>query len=231
MTGVLPIALSRACKLTGFFLGHDKEYVGIMHIHKEKPMSEIQEIINKKFLGKIKQTPPKKSRVKRVEREREIISFDLLEQNGKDILFRTKVQGGTYIRKLIDDLGSFLTVQVEGKLQQVGAHMLELRRVQAGIFNESSSISLYDFDKAIDEYKKGNDTKLREILVDARDAIKEIFEFVECKKHAEKKLLSGKPVFSEDLEKQPEEDIFAIFSEKRFIGIYKKTKEDERGRD
>ena len=33
VTGVLPIALNRACKLTGFFLGEDKEYVGIIKIH------------------------------------------------------------------------------------------------------------------------------------------------------------------------------------------------------
>ena len=49
--------------------------------------------------------PPVKSRVKRVEREREIISFEILENKGKDYLFKTEVQGGTYIRKLIDDLG------------------------------------------------------------------------------------------------------------------------------
>jgi len=28
VTGVLPVALNRACKLTGFFLGEDKEYNG-----------------------------------------------------------------------------------------------------------------------------------------------------------------------------------------------------------
>jgi len=46
-----------------------------------------------------------KSRVKRQEREREIKKFDLIEKDGQDILFRAEVQGGTYIRKLIDDLG------------------------------------------------------------------------------------------------------------------------------
>ena len=76
-------------------------------------------MIKEKFLGKIIQMPPVKSRVKRVEREREIISFEILENKGKDYLFKTEVQGGTYIRKLIDDLGKELGV---------GAHMLELRR-------------------------------------------------------------------------------------------------------
>ena len=135
VTGVLPIALNRACKLTGFFLGHDKEYVGIMRIHSEMQMKEIQDVINKKFLGKIKQTPPVKSRVKRQEREREIKSFELLgvKENPKDILFKCEVQGGTYIRKLIDDLGKEIGI---------GAHMLELRRIKAGIFKEDKSITI-----------------------------------------------------------------------------------------
>jgi len=216
VTGVLPVALGRACKLTGFFLGHDKEYIGIMRIHKEMKIEEVQEIINKNFLGKIKQLPPRKSSVKRAEREREIISFELLEKNEQDILFKTKVQGGTYIRKLISDLGELIG----------GAHMLELRRVQAGIFNEKTSITLYELDKAVEEYKRGNKDKMKEILIPAEESIKEIFEFVQCKKDIMKKLLTGKPIFKEDLLKEPEEDMFAIFCEENFIGIYKKTKED-----
>src|SRR3990170_6859226 len=62
VTGVLPIALNRACKLTGFFLGEDKEYVGIMRIHEDISIDDVKKAIEKKFLGKIKQTPPKKSR-------------------------------------------------------------------------------------------------------------------------------------------------------------------------
>ena len=128
VTGVLPIALGRACKLTGTFLGHDKTYIGIMHTHKEQDIKELQKIINENFLGTIKQTPPKKSRVKRQERERDINRFELLEvsENKKDFLFISEVQGGTYIRKLCSDLGEKIG----------GAHMLELRRIKAGIFKE-----------------------------------------------------------------------------------------------
>ena len=35
VTGVLPVALNRACKLNEYFKHRDKEYIGIMHIHKE----------------------------------------------------------------------------------------------------------------------------------------------------------------------------------------------------
>ena len=170
VTGVLPIALNRACKLTGFFLGEDKEYIGVMRIHEEISIDEVKKIIDRKFLGKIKQTPPKKSRVKRQEREREIKNFEILEKDGKNFVFRAEVQGGTYIRKLIDDLGKELGI---------GAHMLELRRIRAGIFSEdgiffagkkhkeNESVNLYDFEKAVEEYKKGNEKLLREMIIPA----------------------------------------------------------------
>ena len=47
VTGVLPIALNRACKLTGFFLGEDKEYVGIMRFHEEISLEAIEKAIRK----------------------------------------------------------------------------------------------------------------------------------------------------------------------------------------
>ena len=85
VSGVLPIALNRACKLTGFFLGEDKEYVGIMRIHEDIPLSKLKEAIKEKFLGRINQMPPVRSRVKRAEREREIKKFEILEEIGLEI--------------------------------------------------------------------------------------------------------------------------------------------------
>ena len=137
-------------------MGEDKEYVGIMRLHEEVPLEKIREAIKRKFLGVIKQTPPVKSRVKRQEREREVKRFEILEVDetpqgctpkikdftrGKDFLFIAEVQGGTYIRKLISNLGEELGI---------GAHMLELRRIRAGIFKEEDSefVNLYDLEKA-----------------------------------------------------------------------------------
>jgi len=224
VTGVLPIALNRACKLTGFFLNHDKEYIGVMRVHEEISIEKLQEVINKKFLGKIKQTPPVRSSVKRQEREREIKSFDVLEQdeNKKDFLFRTNVQGGTYIRKLIDDLGSELGI---------GAHMLELRRIRAGIFSEEDKefVNLYDFEKAVDEYKKGNDGLLRKMLIPAEEALKTIFPVVQIKKESMAKLLTGKPIMKEDIKKVKIEERFIAFCEDKFIGVYRKTNEENIG--
>lgn len=216
----MPIALNRACKLAGFFLGKDKEYIGRMHVHNPISQAELQKIINEKFLGKIKQTPPKRSKVKRVEREREIKRFEILEQSEqdeKDFLFITEVQGGTYIRKLVYDLG----------LQIGGAHMLELRRTRAGIFSEDTSMNLYDFKKAVEQYKKGNEELLRKMLIPAERTIKKILPFVQAKKESLKNLLTGKPILKEYLQEIPKEEMFAVFSEERFIEIAKKTDEGE----
>ena len=216
VTGVLPIALNRACKLTGFFLGEDKEYIGIMRMHEEIPLEKIKEKIKEKFLGKIIQMPPVKSRVKRQEREREIISFEILEQseNKKDFLFKTEVQGGTYIRKLIDDLGKELNI---------GAHMLELRRIRAGIFKENSIVNLYDFEKAVDEYEKGNEEFLRKIIFPA-EIISEVYPVVEIKSKNLKEIITGKPIYKKDLiknEKFENGKIISVFCGERFIGMYK----------
>ncbi|MFH1311128.1 MAG: RNA-guided pseudouridylation complex pseudouridine synthase subunit Cbf5 [Nanoarchaeota archaeon] len=211
VTGVLPIALNRACKLTGFFLGENKEYIGIMKIHEDVSLDKIKKIINEKFTGKIMQKPPVKSRVKREEREREIINFELLEKKEKNILFQTEVQGGTYIRKLIDDLGKELGI---------GAHMLELRRIKAGIFKEENNVNLYDFEKAVDEYKEGNEEKLREMIIPG-EIVAELYPSINVKTDIIDRLFHGSPLFNKDIEnKDKVNDKICVFSGDKFIGIY-----------
>jgi H/ACA ribonucleoprotein complex subunit 4 len=215
VTGVLPIALGRACRLANLFLGENKTYVGIIRVHKEISIEELQKIINQKFIGKIKQLPPRKSSVKRAIREREIVSFEILEKQEKNFLFQTEVQGGTYIRKLCSDLGEFTE----------GAHMLELRRTRAGIFTEQQTVTLYEFEKAIKEYRKGNSEFLERMIISAEKAIKEVVESVELKEGSLNKILTGKPILKEDLQTTPKEDTFAIFLKERFIEIARKTDE------
>lgn len=219
VTGVLPVSLNRACKLAGYFLGEDKEYVGIMRIHEDKEMKEIQKVIDKKFLGEILQTPPVKSRVKRQERTRTIYNFDLIEQDGKDIVFHTTCQGGTYIRKLLDDLGKELGI---------GAHMLELRRVRAGLFKEDTVVNLYDFEKAVEEYKKGNEELLRKIITPA-EIVSELHEPIQIKEKGLTDILTGKYLIYDDLEekqKLEKDQVISVFCKDRFIGMYKVTNEE-----
>lgn len=214
VTGVLPVALNRAVKLTGFFIGEDKEYEGIMRIHEDTSLEEIKKVIEEKFTGKIIQMPPVKSRVKRQEREREIKRFELLEKKGKDISFIVECQGGTYIRKLVHDLGEEM---------KIGAHMIQLRRVRAGIFKESKSVTKEDFEKAAEEYKKGNDKLLREIIIPA-EIISEVYPAAEIKKEYADKILHGAPIDSKFLakkEKFGKNQTICIFSDEKFIGMFR----------
>ncbi len=215
VTGVLPIALNRACKLTGYFLGEDKEYVGIMRVHDEISLEEIKKMIKNKFLGKITQMPPVKSRVKRQYRQREIKNFELLEKDDKNILFRVECEGGTYIRKLLHDLGEEL---------EVGAHMLELRRVRAGIFKEETIVNLYDFEKAVEEYSegKGNDKLLRAMIIPA-EIVGDVYPVVEINNGNLKQIYTGKPIHKKDLKgstKVKKDEDVVVFCEGKFIGMY-----------
>ena len=271
VTGVLPITLGRACRLASHFITHDKTYIGILHTHSVQDLENLQKIINEKFLGKIKQTPPHKSAVKRVERTREVYHFKFLEssEDKKYFLFECKVEGGTYIRKICSDLGEMID----------GANMAELRRTEAGIFgedfgnnnnnnnmkdevlsliNKRSEASpnqgraggklktekksfnsfnsnfhklhnLFDFEKAIAEYKNGDDKKLKEMIVPAEEAIKKVLPIVEVKKESVKRLLIGNPIRKLDtLGEIPKiEDSFTVFCNDKFIGTYKKTDEED----
>lgn len=218
VTGVLPIALNRACKLTGFFIGEDKEYVGIMRIHKNISLKEIEKAVKEKFTGRITQLPPVKSRVKRQERQREIKNFKILEKDGQNILFQVECEGGTYIRKLIHDLGNTLKVR---------AHMLELRRTRAGIFEEEDSVNLYELEKIVESYKNGNEGPLKKIIIPG-EIISELYPVMQIKKEFADKILHGSPIYYEHLKNTKDkenEGKFCVFDRGKFIGIYKVTAE------
>ena len=166
VTGVQPVAFGRATRITQFLLTAPKEYVCLMHVHKDIEESILREKINL-FVGKIKQPPPIKSAVKREERVREIYELEVLEVEGRDVLFRVLCQAGTYIRKLCHDIGKEL---------ETGAQMAELRRTQAGPFREEDNlITLNDLDDAYHYYKKENNDKyIRYCIQNPENALKYI---------------------------------------------------------
>jgi H/ACA ribonucleoprotein complex subunit 4 len=164
--GVLPVALGKATRIVQGLLKSGKEYVGIMHLHKDVDEKVLAETIKKHFTGKIRQVPPLKSAVKRQERTREIYYFEILERQEKDVLFIVGCEAGTYIRKLIHDLGRKL---------KIGAHMLELRRTKAGPFDESTLFTLQDITDAYSYYKNENNDKfLRKVIQPVENAIRHL---------------------------------------------------------
>ncbi len=147
VTGILLVGLGKATRLMEYMLKSPKEYVCLLYLHKEVDEKTIRNIF-KKFTGKIMQTPPIVSAVKRQEREREIYENEILEihEDKKHVLFRVLCQHGTYIRKLCVDMADSMGTK---------GQMLELRRTKAGpLREENDSISLDKLRNLYELYKK-----------------------------------------------------------------------------
>jgi len=155
VSGVLPILLGEARKMMPAFQKLNKEYVGVMHLHKDVDTEELKKVISK-FRGNIIQVPPVKSAVARKERERKIFNFEILDRKEKDVCFFVKCESGTYIRKLIDDIGKEIG----------GAHLKELRRIAVGDFREEHCHTLEEI-----ESKKDTE-EIREIIFPIEYSIK-----------------------------------------------------------
>lgn len=155
VTGCLVIALDKATRVIDTLLKEGKEYVCLMRVHSKVSKGKIIEVF-KSYRGKIEQLPPVRSAIKRQLRTREIYDLKILEIDKQDILFRVKCQAGTYIRKLCHDIG--LSLGTNG-------HMIQLIRTQVGPFNDKNWHSLHDLKDAYEDFKEGDDSKLREIIV------------------------------------------------------------------
>jgi H/ACA ribonucleoprotein complex subunit 4 len=222
VTGVLPIALGNATKAMSVLMGLDKEYVGVMHLHKEVE-EKLLRSTTLNFIGKIIQIPPVKSAVSRKPREREIKFFDILEIEGKDVLFKVGCEAGTYIRKLCHQIGEALGV---------GAHLTELRRTKVGNFTEDQAHSLLEIKDAYEFWKEGDEKFLRKILIPVEYAIlhvKKIF----VKDSAINNIAQGSPVYASGIcriqKNINRDDIVAVYSLKEELvafGIAKMDSEE-----
>ena len=122
------------------------------HVEVIPTAEEVKTVVSE-FVGKITQTVPVFSAVKingqrayqlarRGEdvvmptRQIEIYSLEILSYNYPELVIRTHVSSGTYIRTLGEDIGKALGV---------GAYLTALRRTQVGDYQIKNAIKLSDF--------------------------------------------------------------------------------------
>ena len=163
VSGVLLVMTGRAVRLAPLLLRHEKEYVCLVRLHADVPRGRIDEVMQE-FVGKIYQRPPRKSAVARNLRIRTIHSLEVLDVEGRLVLFRVSCDAGTYIRSLCHHIGLVLGT---------GAHMQELRRTRSGPFTEMDACTLQDLTDAALAWKNGNPALLEERIRPIHEAVKD----------------------------------------------------------
>ncbi|MDD1772674.1 MAG: RNA-guided pseudouridylation complex pseudouridine synthase subunit Cbf5 [Methanomassiliicoccales archaeon] len=214
VSGVLPIALGKAIRMTDLVLRSDKQYVCHMYLHRPMPEEKVREVVSS-FVGSIYQTPPVRSAVKVAMRVRKVRSIDILELSGRDVLFKVDCDAGTYIRTLCVDIGEALGV---------GANMKALRRTRSGAMSETDAVTLQDLKDATDAWKKGDDAWLRSI-VRPMEALLEPLPKVIVKDHAVDAVAHGSDLnapgvvaLDENIEKGEPVAMFTIKGEALALG-------------
>jgi H/ACA ribonucleoprotein complex subunit 4 len=155
-TGLLPIGLGEGTKALGVLLLGPKEYYALARLHAHASPERIKNVMQE-FTGEIYQRPPQRSSVKRVTRVRTVYAFNYIQDYDRLVLMRVLCQAGTYIRKIIYDIGEVLSP---------GATMVELRRTQvSNLYEKDGLVRLHDLADAYQRYKEtGNEEKLRRLI-------------------------------------------------------------------
>lgn len=215
VSGVLPVALGRATKLLRYVAGKDKTYIGIIKF-RIMPDKAMVTGLFRQFTGTIVQTPPKISAVRKIPRKRTVHALDLLEISGRLALFEAKVDAGTYIRTLCDDIGK----------KCGGARMEELRRIAVGRITEKEAYTVQELIDAIWMYKNRGDPSFLEKMLHYPE---EFIDFPKAfiKESAVDSVFSGAQImvpavdtFDEEVHAGERVSLYAMISGKpRFIGI------------
>jgi tRNA pseudouridine55 synthase/H/ACA ribonucleoprotein complex subunit 4 len=164
VSGVLLVMLGNAVGLAPLLLQHDKEYVCLMRVHRDVDHERILKLAEE-FTGRLYQRPPRKSAVKRALRIREIRKLEILDIEGRLVLFRVQCDAGTYIRSLCHHMGL---------AAGAGAHMQELRRTRSGAFGEEGMHTLHDVQDAAVAAKAGDPAALHTMVLSVDAAVPDL---------------------------------------------------------
>ena len=236
-TGVLPVCLGEATKVSQFLLDSDKRYrarikLGIRTdtgdsegsiIERNEGISVSRKAVERaltKFKGEVEQVPPMHSAIKMngvplyklarkgitVEREPRLVTLYqicLVEFVHSELELEISCSKGTYIRTIADDLGQELGC---------GAHVIELRRTQAGVFTEKDSISSEEL--ALEKENRGLD-KIDQFLIPMDRAIQDLPE-VNLPSITASHVKNGQAVLVRHL---PKNGLVRMYEDEQFIGI------------
>ena len=141
--------------------------------------------------------------IERDARRINVYSIELTAFEGDELELEIACSKGTYIRTIADDLGQALGC---------GAHIIALRRTQAGAFTEADCVTTL---KLIEEFESGSLSTIDEHLIPMDKAMEDLPEVVLPSVTASF-IKNGQPVLVRHL---PEEGLVRLYEEGQFIGI------------
>ncbi len=192
VTGVLPVWLDRGAALAAATGDLEKEYVGLLRLHRSVERRALDAAV-REFTGPIYQRPPLRSAVEKRIRVRTIHELQILETEGPQVLFRVRCEAGTYIRKLVHDLGLALGT---------GAHMVQLRRTRVGPWVEARAVTLHRLKDAAEARRAGDPEPLRSLIQSPEEALGFLPKVV-AKESAVEALCHGAPLMAPGLAESP----------------------------
>ena len=236
-TGVLPLCLGEATKISQFLLDSDKRYMAKVKLGErtdsgdsEGVVIDVQRRIDvdydalvqtlTKFEGEIKQLPPMYSAlkhhgvplyklarkgisIKRKVRAVTIHKIGLMNFDNNIAEIDVTCSKGTYIRTLADDLGQELGC---------GAHVIELRRLQAGVFSIDQCRGSNELEKIKESFGLSG---LDKVIVPMERAVETLPEVVLASETA-RVIRNGQAVSFHEL---PKSGLVRLYEKENFIGI------------
>ena len=236
-TGVLPLCFGEATKFSRYLLDADKVYEATMQLgvttntaDAEGEVLETKEVnvsaadieaVLPQFRGVIEQIPPMYSALKkdgqplyklaragltvdRPARTVTISELELLSFEGTQARIRVACSKGTYIRSLVEDIGAVLGC---------GAHVAQLRRTEAGLFDLTHAVTLAELERA---HEEGGAEALDAFMI-AVDSGLQDWPIVRLTEHSSFFWLNGQPVRAQNT---PLDGLTRVYNHNdEFIGV------------
>jgi len=239
-TGMLPLCLGEATKVSSYILNADKIYVSVAKLgvvtstadaegeilaSKQVPefnQQQLEEIIAQ-FVGNIEQVPPMYSALKVDGQRLYKLAYQGLEVERKSRpvtihqINLLHFDQNSFELKVRCSKGTYIRILIEdiGQALGCGAHVSTLRRLSTGPFNEAQMVSMETIENISKESEEG-DAALDQLLVPADSALEHITE-VNLTEEMAYYLCLGQAV---SISQAPSEGLVRIYDHNRaFIGI------------
>ena len=239
-TGMLPLCLGEATKISSYLLNADKTYVAVAKLGEvtstadaegeiletrqvpELNRQQLEKVIAK-FVGDIEQIPPMYSALKVSGQRLYKLAYQGLEVERKarpvtiqqiDLLHFDE---GSFAIQVRCSKGTYIRTLVEdiGQALDCGAHVSSLRRLSTGPFNEAQMVSMETIERLSKE-SEGSDDALDQLLVPGDSALEHLAE-VNLTEEMTYYLCLGQAV---SVPQAPTDGLVRIYDHNRaFIGI------------